>query len=297
MAALGCESDFFGLASEPLDAAIPGARSLKFVLDRADGDSLYFQNSRKYLVHWEFASEHLSGRGLPVVPDLPSFNETEYYSPDRRFVLGAVTFYETSGEPGIWAFELSGYDTATAEMMELAFRAVAGAAYFGELLRFHPTSEAVLLEAERLPRDIPIVATDEIFAGIDYQPLNLATALGRLAFVRADDLEDSFVGFRDIVVLDRVPNDITVVSGIITAELQTPLSHVNVLSQNRGTPNMGLRGALAHDELRALDGKWVRLVVGAFEWSIEEVDRAEADEWWEAHRPASVQVPFLDLSA
>ncbi|MBI2896699.1 MAG: hypothetical protein HYY06_24285 [Deltaproteobacteria bacterium] len=59
---------------------------------------------------------------------------------------------------------------------------------------------------------------------------------------------------------------------------------------------MGLRGALAHDELRALDGKWVRLVVGAFEWSIEEVDRAEADEWWEAHRPASVQVPFLDLS-
>lgn len=66
---LGCESDSLGLASEPLDAAIPGARSLKFVLDRADGSSLYFQNSRKYQVHWDFASEHLSGRGLPLVPE------------------------------------------------------------------------------------------------------------------------------------------------------------------------------------------------------------------------------------
>ena len=28
---------------------------------------------------------------------------------------------------------------------------------------------------------------------------------------------------------------------MITEEFQTPLSHVNVLAQNRGTPNMGLR--------------------------------------------------------
>ena len=45
------------------------------------------------------------------------------------------------------------------------------------------------------------------------------------------------------MVLDHVPNDISVVQGIITQEFQTPLSHVNVLSQNRHNPNMGLRNA------------------------------------------------------
>jgi hypothetical protein len=52
-------------------------------------------------------------------------------------------------------------------------------------------------------------------------------------------------------VLDQAPNDISVVQGLITQEFQTPLSHVNVLSQNRHTPNMGLRGALTNPELLA----------------------------------------------
>ena len=90
---IGCPDDFAALASEPLNASIPGARSLKTVIDRLDGDKLYFQNSKRYMIHWEFASEHLSGQGLPPVPPLAQFNEKEYYSPSRRFLLGAITFY------------------------------------------------------------------------------------------------------------------------------------------------------------------------------------------------------------
>ena len=40
----------------------------------------------------------------------------------------------------------------------------------------------------------------------------------------AEALETSYVDFREIVVLDAVPNDISVVSGIITEEFSTPLS-------------------------------------------------------------------------
>ncbi|MBN1308219.1 MAG: hypothetical protein JXA18_09905, partial [Chitinispirillaceae bacterium] len=44
---IGCEDDFTALASEPLDASIPGATSAKTVIDLADYDStLYFQNSK-----------------------------------------------------------------------------------------------------------------------------------------------------------------------------------------------------------------------------------------------------------
>ncbi len=110
MQTIGCEADFQQLASEPIVSTIPGARSLKMLIDRTDG-ALYFQNSKNYQVHWDFASEHLSGNGRPFAGTLGQFNVVEYYSPSRRFILGAVTRYEG---PQVWAFELSPYDTASA---------------------------------------------------------------------------------------------------------------------------------------------------------------------------------------
>ena len=290
---IGCADDFQILASEPISASIPGARSGKTVVDRVDDNSLYFQNSKTYQIHWEFASAHLSGDGLPVVPELGLFNTTEYYSPDRRFILGAVTYYE---EPDVWAYEISPYDTASAELIETAFRQIQDHTYFGEDLYFHPTSISVEDQAALLPDDIPIVTTDELFAGISYQPLNLATSIGELTFKTLEDLEVAPPGFREVVVLEAVPNDISVVAGIITSEFQTPLSHINVLSQNRGTPNMALRQAFDNEDLRALEGKWVELTVGATEYTVREVTQNEADEWWEANKPEPLFVEPMDTS-
>ncbi|WP_233261634.1 PEP/pyruvate-binding domain-containing protein [Vitiosangium sp. GDMCC 1.1324] len=290
---IGCQGDFSALASEPLDTSIPGARSVKVVLDQFDGDALYFQNSQKYAIHYEFVSSHLSGQGLPIVGSLADFNQTEYYAPDRRFMLGAVTYYEG---PGVWALEIAPYDTSSAAMMTRLYEAVRDAGYFGSALVFHPTSQAVETEAKNLGSAIRVMTTDELYAAIDYQPLNLATSVGRLRFVTADELETTYLSYRDIVVLDRLPNDISTIVGIITEEFQTPLSHVNVLSQNRKTPNLGLRGAMTNPQLRALEGKWVRLTVGAFSWSIEEVTSAEADTYWAEHKPVPVVLPAADLS-
>jgi hypothetical protein len=120
--------------------------------------------------------------------------------------------------------------------------------------------------------------------------------MGRLVFVTARELETEYVSFRDIVVLDAVPNDISVVSGIITQQFQTPLSHINVLSQNRGTPNMGLRGAYSDSTLLALKGKWVELEVGPFKYSLSEVSKDTADAWWEQNKPGDVSIPSLDTA-
>ncbi len=289
---LGCEEDFDKLAADPLDASIPGASSVKTVIDRADEGALYFQNSTRYPIHWEFAFNNLSGDGLPIVPQLAEFNTIEYYSPDRRFVLGAVTYYE---EPDVWAYELSPYDTASAEMIELAYTQIRDNAYFGSELRFHPTSAAIETVAEDLPDDILTISTDELFAGITYQPLNVATSMGRLEFLTDEQLAVP-PDFRSIVVLESVPNDISATAGIITAEFQTPLSHINVLSQNRGTPNMGLRGAFENETLRELEGKWVELAVGPFEWTIREVTVEEADEWFEENGPEPIDVEPMNTT-
>jgi pyruvate, water dikinase len=289
---IGCRDDFSALASEPLDASIPGAMSMKTVIDLVDDSTLYFQNSKTYKVHYDFISANLSGNGKPAVQRLAVFNETEYYSANRRFILGAVTYFQG---PKVWTYEIAPYDKASAAMIAAAMRKISAAGYFGDSLYFHPTSLAVAAEAAKLPASIKMISTDSLYAGIDYQPLNFGTSYGRLIFTTAKKLETEYVSFRDIVVLDAVPNDISVTSGIITQEFQTPLSHINVLSQNRGTPNMALKGAYTDSNLVALKNKWVKFTVGTQNYSVTEVSQDSADAWWDANRPAAVGVPGLNL--
>lgn len=280
---LGCQSDFDALASEPMNTSIPGAKSGKIVLDQLYDDTLYFQNSKKYAVHFEFASANLSvASGFADVGGTSSFNATQYSAPDRRFLLGSVTYY--SG-PKYWALEMAPYDSASTAMVEKLFRAVQANAFFGPSLVFHPTSDSVTKNTSELPADIHTKSTDQIFAGIDYQPLRLGETYGKLHFIAEKDFASDFYGFRDIVVLEAIPNDIAVTAGIITQQFQTPLSHVNVLAMNRGTPNMGLRNAVTNPKLVGLKEKWVKLTVDSEKWDVVEVTQAEADAWWEANQP------------
>jgi hypothetical protein len=277
---LGCAGELAAQGARPLDASLPGATTVKTVVDRGDGDTVYFQDTVAYPVHRAFALAHL---GWP--PGAPFVDQ--YLSPGRRFVLGAVTHYE---EPDVVAYELAPYDTAGVELIESSYRRIAAAMYTGDALRFHPTSEEQLALAGQLA--IPVITTDELWAGITYQPLNLGETYARVRLVTAAELASTYVSPRELVVLDRVPDDLTVVAGVVTEALQTPLSHVNVLSQQRGTPNMGLRGARAR--FAPLDGRWVRLTVRAFDWEVAEVTAEEADAWFATHRPPPTEVPPPD---
>lgn len=294
LSTMTCKADFDALSAAPFDSALPGATSMKVILDRLDGDTLWMQNTKKFDIHFKFASTHLSGQGKPIIGDLSAFNTTEYFSPDRRFVLGAVTYY---AGPDRWALELAPYDTASAEMITLIFDHVKHATYFGPKLAFHPTSETLADVATMLPSSVPVVTTDELYEGIDYQPLSLGEAVGRLHFTTAASLTaGEYLSFQDIVVLDAAPNDITVVQGVITQEFQTPLSHVNVLSHSRGTVNMGLRGAVTDERLTKYKDQLVKITVGAEDWTIAPVTQAEAEAYWDAHKPPPVTLPPYDVT-
>ncbi len=97
------------------------------------------------------------------------------------------------------------------------------------------------------------------------------------------------------MVLDEVPNDISVVSGVITQEFQTPLSHLNVLSRNRKTPNMGLRNALTHPTLLAYRDQLVELTVTALDWTIRPATQEEGEAYWASQRPEPKVLPPIDL--
>lgn len=291
---LPCKSDFEALGENPLDATLPSATSVKVVLDRVDGNTLYFQNTQKFQIHYQFCAAHLSGNGRPVVPALGSFNSTEYFSPDRRFVLGAVTYYALADK---WVLELSPYDTADAEMIALLHAQIKAVSYFGPALAFHPTSEALAVTALTLPASVPVISTDELYAGINYQPLSTGAAIGRLRFVTVAELNSgAYLSYQDIAVMDSAPNDIGPVQGTVTADFQTPLSHINVLAHNRKTPNMGLRGAMSNPDLLAYKDQLVRLTVTSNAWAVEAVTQAEAEAFWASHAPSPVTLPVPDYA-
>ena len=290
---IGCADDFERASAEPADSSLPGARSVKTIIDRVDGNRLYFLNTNEYPLHYEFASAHLSAvNDLPAIADQAAFNEN-YLSAQRRFYLGTITYYE---EPAKWVYEITPYDTSTSAMIEETFALLRGSSYFGKDLTFHPTGAEVEAMAEQLPASIPTISTDELYDGVDYQPLNLGKSTGILRFRTAAEVDGTYTPFREIVVLDAVPNDISIVSGIITSQFQTPLAHINVLSVNRGTPNMALRGATDLSDLRALEDKWVELTVGPFAWEIREISQGEADQWWEENKPEPLVVQSMDLT-
>lgn len=276
------------LAARPATSSLSGTEVVKVIVDRKDG-AIYFLQSERWPIHYYFARRFLSRTGAPV-GDERAFNQREYHTPDRRFVLGTLSRYPG----GVWAFELYAGDELGLEETARTFTRLREVVFFGEQLRYRP----VPLTHETDPRTralLPVVESQELFGHITYQPLELGESYGYLRVVRAGEAFDpTKLRPFDIVVLGSLPEDIPVVSGVITDEIQAPLGHINVLCHNRKTPNMALRGASGLAEIKALEGKLVRLKVDAGGYTLAAASQADAERSWEQRRPKVAQQPRRD---
>lgn len=285
-AALRCRAEFDAQAARPADSQLPGAYTVKTIIDQANGDAVHFLDTNAYPMHRPFAQDHL---GYP--PDGPFVNE--YFYPQRRFLLGSVTYYE---EPGVWAYELAPYDTASPEMIAKAYHLLAGAAFFGGALRYRPTSDAQESRVPGLPADVPVVTTEALRAGSSFTPISRGEVCGRVMTTTAAGLAEAAPGPRDLVVLDRLPEDFYAVGGVIVAEAPPSFSHAALRSVERRTPALALRDSAA--VLAPLSERWACLTVGAFDWNVTEVTEAEAEAWAAAHPfpVRSVNAPELTVT-
>ncbi|HLV68081.1 MAG TPA: PEP/pyruvate-binding domain-containing protein, partial [Polyangiaceae bacterium] len=151
--------------------------------------------------------------------------------------------------------------------------------------------------ARTIDGQVPMVSPDAPFRGLSFQLLTPGVAYGTLRFVPAEALESTALGPRDIVVTDRVPNDIPLVAGLVTEAFQTPLSHVNILSRGRGTPNLALADAREDERLAPYFDRLVRFEVTGSDFTIAEADPEEALEFWQSRLPSGPPlVPRLDTS-
>ncbi len=133
---------------------------------------------------------------------------------------------------------------------------------------------------------------------IPYEVYSPGEAFGTLRLQPLDQLaqaeEDAAFGWQDILVLDEAPLDLErIVSGIVTGSRQGELSHLNVRSAARGTPNCYLRAPF--DALADWEGQLVRFECGDDDWDVRAATEEEAAAWWDELRPEPVTVPSPDF--
>jgi hypothetical protein len=259
-----------------------------FVVDRRDRGRVYYVNSNRYQFHKDFVNAtYLSLERGRI------FYENNYINPNRRFLLGTVAYQTATGR---FTFEFWEGDRLTPVLLAEAYRALAGS-FFAPIF-FKPNSLAQEEVAADLNRSdeaarVPVLTTSELAREIEYQPLNLGSGIGQLRIV--DRLTaDTVIDRNQIVIFKEVPVQLTPLSGIVTTEPASPLSHVNLLAKSWAIPNAHVRNA---DKLfKQLEGKYVRLEVRENDYKLVPADPREVEarnrEWV---KRADLVTPRADL--
>lgn len=283
---LASKDEFAAFAARYGHQTSARSETVKFAIDRFDGDRTYFFDSNQFTTHYRFVERFIDPR-----TDYFLFQRREYTHPERRFLLGSIMHYLDGDH---WTLELSSNDTMDGSTIAGVYARVAER-LFDCKLRFRPVSVGQEDEAVKADPQFPVVMRDAINATLQYQPVVLGVAYGRLRFVRGT-LDVAALRPNDVVVTEEVPNEIPPVAALVTSELQAPLAHVAVLCRSRHTPDMAHRGALDLPMFRMLEGQLVKLTVGGQDFSIEPAEQAQAEAAWAAMRPASVYTPEFDAS-
>lgn len=299
--ALSTPGDFAALASRKGDV---GESAVEVVMDMTSGNVVALLDSKTWDIHYSFVREVI--QGLPHLDRCDpaqqavfnqgwrDFSQTEYFRVEgRRYLL--ATLVEYAGN--VRTLEYTPGDVISAEQMMYGFfvamRHVANPTEWS----LRPQDPSQVAKMKTIEGKVPIVDMSAPFRGLTFQPLVPTVGYGTLRFVAADALAQASLGPHDILITDQVPYAIPLLGGLITETFQTPLSHVNVLSRGRGTPNMALKNAREDARIKPLVGKLVRFEVRGSDFLIGEADPAAALAFWASHKPQSqIQVPRLDTT-
>ncbi|HLL75900.1 MAG TPA: PEP/pyruvate-binding domain-containing protein [Pyrinomonadaceae bacterium] len=254
-----------------------------FVIDRREGNKIYYVNSRRYRFHKEF----VNGTYLSLERG-QEFFDNNYLKPNRRFILGTLA-YQTPVRR--WTFEFWEGDLIPADQIKLAAELINKT--FFEPVAYKPNSnrqEEASASIEGLER----VLQADISREQEYQALNVARGVGRVHVIPKLD-EHVEIGYNEILVLDEVPLHLPPVAGIITSRPSTPLSHVNLLAKSWGVPNAYVKNA--HEVFRQYDGWWVTFETKPGGFTIKRADKSALDEHQKrVMELRTLMTPRFDLS-
>lgn len=265
------EVAFEVLSSDPPRTNFGKVKSVKFIYNEKD-DQVYYMNTKMFELHYDFAEDVLDfDKGMH------SFNTVQYRDHPRRYLYpGSLNYYESQNR---YVLQFIAANEIKCDFIETIFNRMKETSFIGDDLEFYS------IKPGWDNCDVKHVDAEVLFKGQNYQALNLTENYGYLKRIDIGDLENEYVGRHDLVLTNAIPNDLPVVAGIITTEFQTPLSHINVLSNSRGTPNMALRDGWANKKVEKLIDQLVYLKVDADDFVLRPASLEEAEKFWKKREP------------
>ena len=212
--------------------------------------------------------------------------------PGRELYVGALSEYVQEGGEAVYGYTLAeGFgEDSLASCAD--FRAVESALaknFQLRPLRAIPNSEAqlkLLLDCE--------VASYDASSNTEYEVYTPGVAFGTVRVLSAETFaqagENSSLESDDILILERAPLDITwPFSAVVTGTRQGALSHLNLRSAARRSPNC--YHAAAHSLLEEWQGQLARLECSRNGLLVRAATAQEALEFREAEKPPKVAIP------
>ncbi len=243
---------FLKLEGKPLSEKYSGTQSVKVVLDLRR-QKMYFLSAKAYRYHRDFCFKILGN-----TQELSQFNVTNYRSGNRReYVFANINFYP---EKNIYTLEFSDIERFSHDVLQM-FKMVKENSFIDEKLLFHPRTDAQVQFIQRLENPVKTITTNELYSGVSKQMLVQGTAIGILRKIHIDTLHKTQINPWDIVLTNGSPNDIDLCAGLIITKFQSPLSHINILCHNRGTPVMAYKDAFTDRDIKAFVNKPIRLQI------------------------------------
>lgn len=236
--------DQISFPSDPFvqGAFYPQPAWVKFTILTDDTDTVYFQDSRQYLFHYDFATAELDPYvGLGSL----AYDQVTLYAAGQEAILGSVILPPADGNQAPeFGIQFVRQDPYTAQEIVDLFNTVKGAVTAAPNVTayYFPTFEqTAVAEANR-----EFLETNGVVIGSParwskgnpvYAP---GWALGRLTYVAGEDIEDAYLDGTllptDILLTDGVPAEVPFVAGILSLSASTPNSHVAILANTYGVP-------------------------------------------------------------
>ncbi|MDH7600436.1 MAG: hypothetical protein QHH07_12525, partial [Sedimentisphaerales bacterium] len=240
------------------------------LLEPYDANTAFFQNSKRYKLHYDFAVNCLDPfLGL----SWQEFYNQTIGSDNPKAVLGTVLYPPTKGNPPVAEFNEYGIQFVTYDRDQIVrFFSIVRAAVIapdGAEPIFMPTFEQ---QAQALTdrqwfesKGIKIGSISRWAKGNTCY--SQGWALGRLRFYHSDQIYQAYLSGEllsdDILLTDGVPAEIPVLAGVMTLTPSTPNSHVAILSRTYGLPFVYLAFQKDADLAHSLVGH--RVILTAYE--------------------------------
>jgi hypothetical protein len=269
------EEEYSLLKGNPNTSKFGEVDAVKVLYD-LQNDSIYFINSNLYDYHVSFCMSYLG-----YTDNSWKFNYNNYTTTDKRdYLMGTINrFYNED----IYTLEFSVADNINNDQITKFYSQIMKHFLIAKDLKLFINTNRMQSISNKL-HNIQTINASEIYKGQSLQILNQRESYGKLIFLNANQMESAKIDSKDIVVIKGTPKDLPPVAGVITTDFQTPLSHITILCQNRGTPVIALKKAWTDSLLRSLEDQPVYFKVYKDSFKIIQSNVELVESYWLAKR-------------